>query len=127
MSELTLGQAIDQLYEARAERLAKAKEVKDLQIKEAAAKVQVLALLRESGLEKASGKLATAGILESDIPIITDWERVYGYIKDNNRFDLLQKRIGVQAWRDLYLDSILVPGTEAGTDTDISLTKAKRS
>lgn len=127
MSELTLGQAIDQLYEARAERLAKAKEVKDLQIKEAAAKVQVLALLRDAGLEKASGKLATAGITTEDIPFVKDWDAVFGYIKDNDRFDLVQRRIGVVAWRDLFRDNILVPGTEAAVDTDISLTKSKRS
>lgn len=127
MRELTLGQAIDQLYEARAERLAKAKEVKDLQIKEAAAKVQVLALLRESGLEKASGKLATAGITTEDIPFVKDWDAVFGYIKDNDRFDLVQRRIGVVAWRDLFRDNILVPGTEAAVDIDISLTKSKRS
>ena len=127
MSELTLGQAIDQLYEARAERLAKAKEVKDLQIKEAAAKVQVLALLRESGLEKASGKLATAGITTEDIPFVKDWDAVFDYIKSNDRFDLVQRRIGVVAWRDLFRDNILVPGTEAAVDTDISLTKSKRS
>lgn len=127
MSELTLGQAIDQLYEARAERLAKAKEVKDLQIKEATAKVQVLALLRESGLEKASGKLATAGITTEDIPFVKDWDAVFDYIKSNDRFDLVQRRIGVVAWRDLFKDNILVPGTEAAIDVDISLTKSKRS
>lgn len=127
MSELTLGQAIDQLYEARAERLAKAKEVKDLQIKEAAAKVQVLSLLREAGLEKASGKLATASITTEDIPFVKNWDEVFGYMKEHDRFDLVQRRIGVVAWRDLYRDSILVPGTEAAVDTDISLTKSKRS
>lgn len=127
MSTLTLGQAIDSLYEARAERLAKAKEVKDLQTKEATAKAQVLVLLRESGLEKASGKLATAGITTEDIPHVKDWDAIFEYIKDNDRFDLVQRRIGVVAWRDLWRDGVLVPGTEAAVDVDISLTKSKRS
>jgi len=127
MSELTLGQAIDQLYEARAARLAKDKEVKDLKAAEVAAKVQVLELLKMSGLEKASGKLATAGITSEDIPYVRNWDEVFDYIKENNRFDLVQRRIGVVAWRDLYRDSILVPGTEAAVDIDISLTKARRS
>lgn len=124
---LTLGQAIDELYTARAARLAMAKEVKDLQVKESEAKATVLKMLGETGLEKASGKLATVGILTDDVPYIKDWDAVYGYIKDNDRFDLLQRRIGVVAWRDLFKDGILVPGTEAGVDTDLSLTKSTRS
>lgn len=124
---MTLGEAIDALYQARAARLLKAKEVKELQAAEAEAKAQVLRLLGESGLEKASGKLATAGIVTEDIPYIKDWDLVYDYIKANNRFDLLQKRIGVIAWRDLFKDGVLVPGTEAAVDTDLSLTKSSRS
>lgn len=124
---MTLGEAIDTLYQTRAARLAMAKEVKELQVKEAEAKVNVLKLLGESGLAKASGKLATAGITTEDIPYIKDWDQVYDYIKSNDRFDLLQKRIGVVAWRDLFKDGILVPGTEAGVDTDLSLTKSTRN
>lgn len=124
---MTLGEAIDTLYQARAARLAKAKEVKELQATEAAAKLKVLRLLGEAGLEKASGKLATAGILTEDVPYVKDWDALYGYIKENDRFDLLQRRIGVVAWRDLFKDGVLIPGTEAGVDTDLSLTKSTRN
>lgn len=124
---LTLGQAIDNLYTARAERLAKAKEVKELQAKESVAKAQVLKLLGETGLQKASGMLATAGITTEDIPFVKNWDQIYAYIKINDRFDLLQRRIGVVAWRDLYKDGIIVPGTEAAIDTDLSLTKSTRN
>ena len=123
----TLGEAIDELYQARAARLAKAKEVKELQAEESAAKTAVLQLLKETGLEKASGKLATAGIIKEDVPYIKDWDALYGYIKENDRFDLLQRRIGVVAWRELFKDNILVPGTEAAVDTDLSLTKSTRN
>lgn len=124
---MTLGESIDALYQARAARLAKAKEAKDLQAAEVAAKLEVLRLLGEAGLEKASGKLATAGILTEDVPYVKDWDALYGYIKENERFDLLQRRIGVVAWRDLFKDGVLIPGTEAGVDTDLSLTKSTRN
>ena len=126
MSEMTLGEAIDALYEARASRLVAARAVKELQVIEAKAKLDVLKLLQESGLEKASGKLATASILTDDVPFIKDWDEIYAYIKENDRFDLIQKRIGVVAWRELYHDGILVPGTEAAVETDLSLTKSTR-
>jgi hypothetical protein len=127
LEAMTLGQAIDSLYQARAARLAMASEIKKLQAVESAAKIVVLKLLEETGLKKASGQFATAGITTDDVPYIKDWDKVYDYIKSNDRFDLLQKRIGVIAWRDLYKDGILVPGTEAGVDTDLSLTKSTRN
>ena len=74
---MTLGEAIDNLYQARAARLAMARDIKELQAKESAAKAEVFQLLKESGLEKASGKLATAGITKDDIPLIQDWDKVY--------------------------------------------------
>ncbi len=124
---MTLGEAIDTLYQARVARLAMARDIKELQAKESAAKAEVFQLLKEAGLEKASGKLATAGITKDDIPIIADWDKVHAYIKENDRFDLLQRRIGVVAWRDLFKDGILVPGTEAAVDFDLSLTKSTRN
>lgn len=124
---MTLGEAIDALYQARAKRLAAAKEVKELQVLETAAKAEVFQQLKDAGLEKASGKLATAGITKDDIPFITDWEKVHEYIKENDRFDLLQRRINVVAWRDLFKDGIRVPGTEAAVDFDLSLTKSTRT
>lgn len=127
LETMTLGEAIDKLYTVRASRLALARDIKELQAKEAAAKLAVLKLLEETGLKKASGQLATAGITTDDIPYIKDWDQVYEYIKINDRFDLLQKRIGVVAWRDLFKDGILVPGTEAAVDTDLSLTKSTRN
>lgn len=124
---MTLGEAIDALYQARAARLAMTKEIKELQVTEAKAKEEVFAQLRAAGLEKASGKLATAGITKDDIPIVQDWDQIHAYIKENDRFDLLQRRIGVVAWRDLFKDGILVPGTEAAVDFDLSLNKSTRS
>ena len=124
---MTLGESIDALYVVRAARLAKAAEVKELAAAEAVAKAEVLKLLTEAGLAKASGMSATASITTEDIPYVKDWDAIHAYIKANDRFDLVQRRIGVVAWRDLYRDGVLVPGTESAVDTDISLTKSKRS
>lgn len=123
---LSLGEAIDLLYTVRAARLVLAKSIKEKQAEEHTAKAEVLKKLATLGLQKASGKLATAGILKDDVPVVNDWDKVYEYIKDNDRFDLIQKRIGVVAWRELYHDGKLVPGTESAIDTDLSLTKSKR-
>ena len=122
-----LGAAIDRLYSNREQRLSLERTIKDLKSDELALRQEILACLEESGLSKASGGLATAGRKITTIPIVTDWDSVYGYIKDHDRFDLVQKRISVLAWRDLHNDGVNVPGTEAVEDIDITLTKASRS
>jgi len=121
-----LGSGIDRLYELRSSRLELQREVDELKSKETEQREAILNCLALAGLSKASGGLATASIKRSTIPVVTDWEQVHNYIRRENRFDLLQKRISVIAWRELYQDDVLIPGTDAVEDEDLSLTKASR-
>lgn len=121
-----LGLNIDALYAMREKRLEVEKQVKQLKEEEYAMRNAILLALGESGLAKASGQLATASIRTSEIPVVSDWEEVYNFISEHDRFDLLQKRLSTIAWRDLKESGTLVPGTEAVEDTDISLTKSVR-
>jgi len=122
-----LGSSIDELYELRDQRLGYERKAKEMKEQEQTMRNAILACLQDSGLQKASGGVATASIKIATIPIVTDWDQVFGYIKKHDRFDLVQKRISVLAWRDMYLNQDFVPGTEAVEDMDINLTKASRS
>ena len=122
-----LGSAIDALYALREMRLGYERKAKELKAEETEARNAILATLEVSGLQKASGQTATCGIRTSTIPIVTDWDEVFTYIKEHDRFDLVQKRISVLAWRETYENEGLIPGTEAVEDVDISLTKSSRS
>jgi hypothetical protein len=124
LNELGLG--IDALYALREKRLDIEKQVKEMKQQEYQLRNEILLVLGESGLAKASGQMATASVRVSTIPIVEDWESVYAYIVDNDRFDLLQKRLSTVAWRDLAESGTLVPGTASVEDTDISLTKSTR-
>lgn len=121
-----LGQGIDALYALRERRLDIEKQVKEMKQQEYQLRNEILLALGESGLAKASGQMATASVRVSTIPIVEDWESVYAFIVDNDRFDLLQKRLSTVAWRDLAESGTLVPGTASVKDTDISLTKSTR-
>lgn len=128
MIELSeLGNTIDSLYRIREERLSIEKRVKELKSNEMDLRNQILEALEASGLRKASGDVATCGIKVSTIPLVTDWDQVFSYIKDHDRFDLVQKRISVLAWRSTYEEGEMIPGTEAVEDVDVSLTKASRA
>jgi hypothetical protein len=123
---MDLGSQIDELYAKRAERLLIEKQVKELKEQETVLREALLHRLQDTGLQRASGAMATAGIKSSTKPIVTDWDQVYDYIKTNDRFDLVHQRISSLAWADLLAAGTLVPGTESFTELDVSLTKASR-
>ena len=122
-----LGATIDKLYALREDRLDQERKIKKMKEEEENFRAQILEALENSGLEKASGGLATCGIKRSTVPLVTDWEMFHAWIRENNRFDLLQKRIAVVAWREMMEDGKLIVGTEAMSDVDITLTRSSRS
>lgn len=121
-----LGTLIDTLYATRQQRLEIQKEVDALKNTETGLRGQILDLLENSGLAKASGQLATCGVKVSIEPSVVDWDEVHEFIRINNRFDLIQKRISAPAWRDLYQEGVTIPGTVPEEVRDISLTKSTR-
>jgi len=124
---MELGETIDLLYKTRQERLALDKQVQEFKAAETKLREELLDMLSSIGLEKASGKEATVGIRRNEVPLIIEWGDIHQYIKESDRFDLLQKRLSAPAWRELYQSGILVPGTVMGIDTELSLTKSTRS
>jgi hypothetical protein len=83
-----LGSLIDAVYNLRAQRLEMARAVDALKAEEEARKFQLLELLEKFGLVKASGSIATVGMIHKIEPLIEDWSKVYEYVKENDRFDL---------------------------------------
>jgi hypothetical protein len=121
-----LGLKIDEFYKARASRLEAKRKIKEAKELEYRLKQELLDILEEAGLQKASGMVATASIKRSVVPVVEDWDLLHEYVATHNRFDLLQKRISTLAWRDMFQAQELVPGTAAIEDVDLSLTKASR-
>ena len=123
---MDLGQIIDAYYKKRQDRLDLERSIKDLKEEEQNLKFSIMDMLRETGLKKATGDLATASLRSVMVPIVEDWDDVYKYITQNDRFDLLHKRISILAWRELHEGGVNVPGIIAAEDEDLSLTKASR-
>ena len=121
-----LGTMIDALYATRAHRLDITKQVDALKAEEREMRAKILEALESVGLAKASGSLATCGITTSTEPVVNEWEQVHKWIRENDRFDLLQRRLSTVAWRELREAGILIPGTESMEVVDISLTKSTR-
>jgi len=123
---MDIGVLIDSLYSLRQQRLELSKAVEAYKLQETALREQVLEQLDGLRLSKASGSLATCGVKETVEPYVEEWEKLFEYVRAENRFDLLHKRISAPAWRELRELGALVPGTSAITVRDVSLTKSSR-
>lgn len=123
---MDIGAKIDALYALRQQRLELSKTVDNLKAQETACREDIISNLDRMRLVRASGHQATCGVKESLEPVPEDWELIHSYIRTENRFDLIQKRLSAPAWRELRDNGLLVPGTSAITVRDLSLTKSTR-
>lgn len=112
----------------------------------------LIATTTKNELTGASGKTARASLEPHEYPAVDDWDKfheelVFGTVdrkalgaklkdaKSVNRFvqgilagaqwDLLQKRVGVEAWRSRLEANVVVPGTRVFTKLKLKLTPIK--
>ena len=61
------------------------------------------------------------------MPQVEDWEAVHKYIRENDAFYLMYKRIGQVAYQELIDAGSTVPGINTYTKNGISVYKPKKS
>lgn len=72
---------------------------------------------------RVEGGLATRVV--EVVPQVNDWDVFYAYVKKHDAFELLQRRIGVAAWRERLEAKELVPGVEPFNRVYLKLTLEK--
>ncbi len=119
----TMGECIDQLYTMRAARLALEKEATAAKAKEEALRIHIIDTFGADNLNGAQGSIASASISPDIQPQVLDWPLFYAYIKENDAFDLLERRIGRLAYKARLDDGVEVPGTTHIDVVKLNLTK----
>lgn len=122
----TLGACVDKLYSMRQQRLVVQAKVETMKSEESALQDHVLNNFKKDEVEGAKGKLASASITRTTVANVTDWEAFYKYIKKNEAWDMLQRRVNDSAYRARLEESVVVPGVEAFGVVKLSITKAGR-
>jgi hypothetical protein len=80
-------------------------------------------LMKEAGISAFSGRGIRIAMRESVVPQVTDWKKVYRFIKKNDAFDLFQRRLASTAWKDRMEDrKAPIPGVEAFEKTTLYIT-----
>jgi hypothetical protein len=121
------GLVVDQLYALRARRLEAQAQVDEMKAEEQAVKNWLIDSLPKSELTKLSGKLATAALVSSSQANVIDWHKLHAYVEKHGAFELLQRRVSIEAVREVWDEGKDLPGVERYTKLDISLTKASKS
>lgn len=119
----TLGACIDLLYKLRKERMDIEKKADAVKEKESALEAHLLETFKKTDLDGAKGKLATVGVSQATVPTVKDWDQLYKYIKKEDAFDLLQRRVSSTAYRERMDAKEVVPGVEPFITTKLSLRK----
>lgn len=123
---LDLGTAIDKLYELRAKRLDAEKAIKAMKSDELALRVVIKRLLDAASLEGGRGQIASTSVIHSTEPTAKDWPAIYDFIRENDAFDMLQRRLSATAVKDRWESGIIIPGIEKFDTWDLSLTKRSK-
>lgn len=119
----TLAACVDRLYEIRQLRLAEDKKIDVLREEERALEDHLIDQLPKSEASGIAGRVARATIMVKSVPDVQDWDQLYKYVSRTKSFDLLQRRVSVEAVKARWEAGKEVPGIGVFRAVKVSLNK----
>lgn len=119
----TVGAMADEYSIVREARLAADKAAEAIKGRETEIYNTILSTLNESADTGASGKLYRVQRIEKKFQRVKDWTAFHQWIRENDRFDLLQKRIADKAVNELVEEGTTLPGVEEEDVPTLSFNK----
>lgn len=110
---MNIGAMIDGLANLRKQKKHYEEELKGVKAEMEELESELITKLTEMGTTSAKTKLATVSVSSTMVPTVENWDDFYEYVKDNDAFYMLQRRVSSPAWRELYEAGEEVPGTKA--------------
>lgn len=122
-SPMTLNDRIDTLFSIREQRSELARRDKELKERFDRLKMETMEALDDQDVSLARGNVATVSITEDEYPGMTDFDEFTAYLVDTGNFHLINRSVGVRAWREMHQAGEAVPGVEPVVKRDLSLRK----
>ncbi len=119
----TVAACADRLYQCRLERAAAQKVADELEAEEKAIKEHLINTLPKGEASGTMGRVAKAHVYTRAVPQVKDWTKLYGYIKKNDAWDLLQRRLAEGAVTERLEAKKKIPGVETFNVVTVSCTK----
>ena len=120
-----LSALVDEYYEARNARLSKQRETDNLAEIESDLKRSLIEIMRTQAVSTVGGIQAVVTLRSKPKPIASDWSKVYEFIRDNDAFDLLQKRLNETAVKLRWEDEMQIPGISTFVVDELSISKPR--
>jgi hypothetical protein len=123
------GRCADLYKDVQALRLAMEAEAEEVKAFENRLKAHMIDGLSKSDDTGAAGLKYRVQIVTKAVPRVqteddaNGWAKLHAYIQKTGRFDLLQKRLGEKAVKDMWAAGEIVPGVEKFNAHDLSITK----
>lgn len=121
----TPAECADLLYKTRTARLLLQAKVDAMKDVEGALCEYFIENLPRSNASGIAGKLARVQIEPKPVPQVSDWLKFYAYVKKNNAFDLLQRRLSEGAVKERLDNKVKLPGVTIFNAKKVSCTKLK--
>lgn len=118
-----MGEWPDLLHKMREERLAKQREVDELEANEKLFKEHMINTIPKSEASGVSGKEYKVQIVKKVIPQVKDWLPFYAHILKTKDFGFLNKALNKAHVEEVWDAGKKVPGVEGFDAVTVSLTK----
>jgi uncharacterized protein YdcH (DUF465 family) len=126
----TIGACVDLAYTIRGKRIDLQKtydaEISEMKDEEAQLEDYIINTFKKAEIDGAKGSVASASISTAIYPKVNDWTAVWEYIVETKSYDLMERRMGKLAFRARFEEGVAIPGTEAFTKMELSLTKVSK-
>lgn len=130
MAKKTLGALVDELH-AIDEKIDKLNE--DHNRKERVLKAQreelETKLLKQFKKDQLNGATGTRASMVRDVtpmPNIKDWDKYLGFVAKKKAWELIQKRVGLTAFREYVANGVTIPGAEVFEKVTLKTSKLKK-
>lgn len=119
---LEIGKYIDEMMALRNEKKHHESEIKRIDANLSLMEGTLKQAMLDQGVHEAKGAYGKATYQENVLyPKVEDWAQFHHYIKENNLFDLLHKRISLTNYRQLVEAHVAVPGVVPNYVSEVSL------
>ena len=119
----TAGACADLLYKTREARLKLQKDVERMESEEQQLKDYFINNLSKDNATGVAGKFARVQIKPKVKPVVEDWDKFCAYVRKNNAFEMLQRRLSEGAIEERWEDKKVVPGVGRFNAKTVSVTK----
>lgn len=114
-SKMTAGELIEARSENNEQLREANKVVSDLKDTQDAIDAAIIVLLDSQQSTRAANGTGSVSISSTEEPNPDDWDKIYKYIKENDDFAILHRRLSATAIRELAKSGMLPPGVSTRT------------